>query len=189
MCLLPFPRFPFTFPHQPSFQITPRPPFPDVTHQSPILRWEIQKQCCLFQTWESDAWYLWTVLWSAGWTPDFYLNFYEVLLLLSSPEKDISKLYKDKIYSDMNVISGPRLDVYLVQHGWLRERKSLMDSERCNALKKHQQELQFSTTESFHVLAKFLFCEETVTNNSSWDNRNMFDHLLFSDFLISCQPF
>ena len=58
-----------------------------------------------------------------------------------------------------------------------------MDSERCNALKNHQKELQFSTTESFHVLAKFPFCEETVTNNYSWDNRKMFDHLLLSDFL------
>ena len=55
----------------------------------------------------------------------------------------------------MNVISGPRLDVYLVQHGWLRERKSLMDSEHCNALKKHQQSYSFQLQKAFMYLQNF----------------------------------
>ena len=58
-----------------------------------------------------------------------------------------------------------------------------MDSEHCNALKYHQQE--FSTTEGFHVLAKFPIYEETVTNNYSLGNIKLFGLLLLSDFLIS----
>ena len=58
-----------------------------------------------------------------------------------------------------------------------------MDSEHCNALKYHKQTL--STTEGFHVLAKFLIYEETVTINYSLGNIKLFGLLHLSDFLIS----
>ena len=157
MFLLHFPRFPFTFPHQPSFQITPRPPFPDVTHQSPILRWEIQKQCCLFQTWESDAWYIWTVLWSAGWTFIFTFMKCKCCSKYLSQEKRSCIKTEYKWYE-----CNFRAQTWcLSSTAWVIAWEEIVDRLwTLQCAKIHQQELQFSTTESFHVLEKIPFCEE-----------------------------